>query len=141
MEDSTYFRKTYKPLIATSINFDRNDSLTICDSRSQSNNHVMRTLYGKKAEKKKRLHISGKRPVVTNALGGEERKKNSASTHIIVQAVPLFIYEQSYSIGLVISWCGGCITLSYGQSHSRNPSFDSERTLSVIGKGNASIRY
>lgn len=96
---------------------------------------------GKKQKKIKRLHISGKRPVVTNALGGEERKKNSASTHIIVQAVPLFIYEQSYSIGLVISWCGGCITLSYGQSHSRNPSFDSERTLSVIGKGNASIRY
>lgn len=100
-----------------SINFDRNGSLTICDNRSQSNNHAMRTLYGKKSRKKKRLYISGTRAVVTNALGGEERKKNSASTHTIVQAVPLFIYEQSYSSGLVISWCGGCIMLSYGQSH------------------------
>lgn len=91
-------------------------SLSVTTGRNQITMECVHYM-GKKAEKKKRLYISGKRAVVTNALGGEERKKNSASTHTIVQAVPLFIYEQSYSTGLVISWCGGCIMLSYGQSH------------------------
>lgn len=49
-------------------------SLSVTTGRNQITMQCVHYM-GKKAEKKKRLYISGKRAVVTNALGGEERKK------------------------------------------------------------------